>query len=114
LYTFILVFGIRILGVKIMETVTLPLRLPKKLISEVDLLVKAGLYETRSEAIRDSIRRLIEAKRLLLEPHHYYGIRVEEALKESKRKPLEADETIEELRKIREELWRREKEYFEI
>lgn len=114
MYTFISVFRIRILGVKIVETITLPLRLPKKLISEVDLLVKAGLYETRSEAIRDSIRRLIEAKRLLLEPHHYYRIRVEEALKESKRKPLEADETIEELRKIREELWRREKEYFEI
>lgn len=95
-----------------METTTLPLRLPRKLLSEVDLLVKAGLYETRSEAIRDSIRRLIEAKKLLLEPHRYYRIRVEEALRASKRRPRKADETIEELRKIREELWRREKEYF--
>jgi len=97
-----------------MDTITLPLRLPKKLLSEIDLLVKAGLYETRSEAIRDSIRRLIEAKKLLLEPHRYYRIRVEEALKESKMKPSDPDETIEELRKIREELWRREKEYFGI
>jgi len=94
------------------ETKTLPLRLPRKLLTEIDLMVKAGLYETRSEAIRDSIRRLIEAKRLLLEPYIYYRMRVEEALKESKRKPLDPDETIEELRKIREELWRREKEYF--
>jgi len=39
-------------------------------------------------------------------------MRVEEAMRESKRKPLDPDETIEELRKIREELWRREKEYF--
>jgi len=76
--------------------------------------VKAGLYETRSEAIRDSIRRLIEVKKLLLEPHRYYRIRVEEALIESKKKPLDPDETIEELRKIREELWRREKAYFGI
>jgi len=97
-----------------MDTITLPLRLPKKLLSEIDLLVKAGLYETRSEAIRDSIRRLIEAKKLLLEPHRYYRIRVEEALKESKMKPSDPDETIEELRKIGEELWRREKEYFGI
>jgi len=97
-----------------METTTLPLRLPKKLLAEVDLLVKAGLYETRSEAIRDSIRRLIEVKKLLLEPHRYYRIRVEEALTESKKKPLDPDETIDELRKIREELWRREKAYFGI
>jgi len=34
-----------------------------KSFSEIDALVKAGLHESRSEAIRDSIRRMIEAER---------------------------------------------------
>lgn len=94
-----------------MKTVTLPLRLPKKLLEEIDYLVKAGLYESRSEAMRDAVRRLIESRRLLLEPHRYYRLRVEEAVA-SKALQLSPDKVIEELRKIREELWRREKEYF--
>jgi Arc/MetJ-type ribon-helix-helix transcriptional regulator len=95
-----------------METVTLPLRLPKKLLEEMDYMVKAGLYESRSEAIRDAIRRLIESRRLMLEPHRYYRLRVEEALASSKTPTPNPDEVVEEIRKIREELWRREKEYF--
>ena len=96
-----------------MKTVTLPLRLPKKLLQEIDNLVKAGLYESRSEAMRDAIRRLIETKRLLLEPHRYYRLQVEEAISSLKTPLLNPDEVIEQVRKIREELWRREKEYFE-
>lgn len=95
-----------------MKTVVLPLRLPTKLLEEIDYLVKAGLYESRSEALRDAVRRLIESRRLLLEPHRYYRLRVEEAVASSKPSQLSPDETIEELRKIREELWRREKEHF--
>jgi len=95
-----------------LKTVTLPLRLPKKLLEEIDYLVKAGLYESRSEAMRDAVRRLIESRRLLLEPHRYYRLRVEEAVASSKVPRLSPDKVIEELRKIREELWRREKEYF--
>jgi len=95
-----------------METITLPLRLPRKLLKEVDNLVKAGLYESRSEAIRDAIRRLIESKMLLLEPYRYYRLRVEEAIGASKTPPTDPDQLIEELRRIREELWSREKEYF--
>jgi len=98
---------------ELMKTVTLPLRMPKKLIEEIDSLVNAGLYESRSEAIRDSIRRLIESKQLLLEPYRYYRLRVEEAIKSSGKEPEEPDKVIEELREIREELWRRGKDYFE-
>jgi Arc/MetJ-type ribon-helix-helix transcriptional regulator len=95
-----------------MKTVILPLRLPRKLLEEIDYLVKAGLYENRSEALRDAVRRLIESRTLLLEPHRYYRLRVEEAVASSKATRLGPDDVVEELRKIREELWRREKEYF--
>jgi len=95
------------------KTVSLPLRMPKKLLEEIDSLVSAGLYESRSEAIRDAARRLIESKRLLLEPYRYYRLRVEEAIKSSGKEPEEPDKVIEELREIREELWRRGKDYFE-
>jgi len=97
----------------LMKTVTLPLRLPKKLLEEIDSLVKAGLYESRSEAIRDAVRRLIELKRLLLEPYRYYRLRVEEAIRSSAAPTSDPDKVIEELRTIREELWRRGKTYFE-
>jgi Arc/MetJ-type ribon-helix-helix transcriptional regulator len=97
-----------------MKTAVLPLRLPKKLLEEIDYLVKAGLYESRSEAIRDAVRRLIESRRLLLEPYKYYRLRVEEALASSKKPPLSPDRVIEEIRNIREELWRKEKEYFAL
>lgn len=96
-----------------MKSVTLPLRLPEKLLEEIDRLVKGGLYQSRSEAIRDAARRLIESKRLLIEPYRYYRFRVEEAIMSSKVPPLHPDKVIEELRKIREELWRRRKKYFE-
>jgi len=112
MYTFICIFGILFSWVICLKTVTLPLRLPKKLLEEIDYLVKAGLYESRSEAMRDAVRRLIESRRLLLESHRYYRLRVEEAIASSKTPRLSPDKVIEEIRKIREELWRREKEYF--
>jgi Arc/MetJ-type ribon-helix-helix transcriptional regulator len=87
--------------------------MPKKLLQEIDRLVKAGLYQSRSEALRDAVRRLIESKTLLLEPHRYYRLRVEEAIKSSEILPQDPDKLIEELRVIREELWRRGKDYFE-
>jgi Arc/MetJ-type ribon-helix-helix transcriptional regulator len=96
-----------------MKTVTLPLRLPRKLLEEIDNLVKAGLYESRSEAMRDAVRRLIETKRLLLEPYRYYRLRVEEALFTSKASPSSPDEVVEQVRKIREDLWRKGKRFFE-
>jgi Arc/MetJ-type ribon-helix-helix transcriptional regulator len=87
--------------------------MPKKLLEEIDCLVSAGLYESRSEAIRDATRRLIESKRLLLEPYRYYRLRVEEAIQSSGKEPQEPDKVLEELREIREEIWRRGKDYFE-
>jgi len=93
-----------------MKSVTLPLRLPEKLIEEIDCLVKAGLYQSRSEAIRDAVRHLIESKSLLIEPYRYYRFRVEEAIMSSEVSPLHPDKVIEELRKIRKELWLRGKE----
>ncbi|HLC45848.1 MAG TPA: ribbon-helix-helix domain-containing protein [archaeon] len=40
--------------------VTIPAKLTERLVGEVDVLVKEGLYASRSEAIRDAVRRLVE------------------------------------------------------
>lgn len=85
-----------------MKSVKLPLRLPEKVLEEIDRLVEAGLYQSRSEAIGDAAWRLIESKRLL----------IEETITSSKVPPLHPDKVIEELRKIREEHWRRRKKIF--
>ncbi len=45
-----------------METV--PSRLTKRLLLELDILIKQGWYSNRSEAVRDAVRNLIEKKRV--------------------------------------------------
>ena len=37
---------------------TLQIRLPKKLLNDIDKLVKSNLYSNRSDVIRDAVRRL--------------------------------------------------------
>ena len=76
-------------------------RLPKKHLEKIDSLVKAGLYKSRSEAVRDAVRRLIESKKFSLTPS-------------LKAEPFNPDEVMRELRKIRGELWQKEKRYFRI
>ena len=39
---------------------TLQIRLTKNMINRIDNLVKIGEYPNRSEAVRDSVRRLLE------------------------------------------------------
>lgn len=39
-------------------------RLPEKIISEIDLLVDKGYYETKSDAIREAIREFILEKQI--------------------------------------------------
>ncbi len=39
-------------------------RLPEKLIAEIDSLVNKGLYASKSDVIRDAIRRLILHKQI--------------------------------------------------
>ncbi len=45
-----------------METV--PIKMTKKLLEELDKLVGEGWYVSRSEAIRDAVRKLIEGRKL--------------------------------------------------
>jgi len=47
-----------------MKTVCLSFRLPKRHLEEIDSLVKAGLYKSRSEAVRDAIRQLIKIEKV--------------------------------------------------
>lgn len=39
-------------------------RLPEKLVSELDLFVKRGYYSSKSDVIRDAIRRLVLEKQV--------------------------------------------------
>ena len=43
---------------------TIPTKLTAKLTHEIDKLVEEGWYASRSEAIRDAVRELVERKRL--------------------------------------------------
>ncbi len=45
-----------------MESV--PAKMTEKLIQELDRLVEEGWYTSRSEAIRDAVRELVERRRL--------------------------------------------------
>jgi len=83
-----------------MKTVCLSFCLPKKRLEEIDSLVKAGFYKSRSEAVRDAIRQLIKIEKVLVTS--------------SKVESLSPDEVMRELKKIREELWQKEKRYFRI
>jgi Arc/MetJ-type ribon-helix-helix transcriptional regulator len=38
---------------------TLQIRMNKELLKQVDILVKTGFYSTRSDAIRDAVRRFV-------------------------------------------------------
>ena len=43
---------------------SVPARMTKKLVQELDRLVEEGWYTRRSEAIRDAVRDLLERRRL--------------------------------------------------
>ena len=40
----------------------LKIKVPKELLENIDILVKAGIYPNRNEAIRDAIRQNIEGE----------------------------------------------------
>jgi len=44
---------------------SIPAKLTKRLIGEIDELVKAGWYSSRSELLRDAARKIVEQKKLL-------------------------------------------------
>jgi len=44
---------------------TIPAKLTKRLILEIDDLVKIGWYGSRSELLRDAARKIVEQKKLL-------------------------------------------------
>ena len=47
-----------------MSMLVTQVRLPIKLSKEIDSLVRTGLYETRSDVVRDAVRRLIFEKQM--------------------------------------------------
>lgn len=55
---------------------TLQIRLPKKLMDDIDKIVESNLYSNRSDFIRDAVRRLI-ARHSLLEQSSFKGEKIE-------------------------------------
>lgn len=45
-----------------MDIETLNVRLPKEVVAWLDFLVKKGLYKSRSEVIRDLMRKRVEER----------------------------------------------------
>jgi len=45
---------------------TIPVKLTPKLIAEADALIKAGWYSSRSELLRDAVRRILEEKKFVM------------------------------------------------
>jgi antitoxin ParD1/3/4 len=41
---------------------TLQIRLTKNMLDNIDVLVKQGIYPNRSEAVRDSVRKMLDHK----------------------------------------------------
>jgi Arc/MetJ-type ribon-helix-helix transcriptional regulator len=48
------------MDVKKMET--LQIRLTKNMLDRIDVLIKQGTYPNRSEAVRDSVRKMLDRK----------------------------------------------------
>lgn len=71
---------------------TIQIRVTKKQLHEVDKLVKYGVYNSRSEAVRDAVRRLQLLATLT------------ELQEKAKEKGIKQEELLEELRKVRNEV----------
>jgi Arc/MetJ-type ribon-helix-helix transcriptional regulator len=41
---------------------TLQIRLTKNMLDKIDVLIKQGTYPNRSEAVRDSVRKMLDRK----------------------------------------------------
>ena len=41
---------------------TLQIRLTKNMLDRIDVLIKQGIYPNRSEAVRDSVRTMLDRK----------------------------------------------------
>ena len=41
---------------------TLQIRLTKNMLDKIDVLIKQGIYPNRSEAVRDSVRTMLDRK----------------------------------------------------
>lgn len=44
--------------------ITVPAKLTERLVAEADELISEGWYSSRSELLRDAVRRIVEEKRL--------------------------------------------------
>ena len=51
---------ITIVMVKVISMETLQIRIPKKILNQVDLLVKGGFYQNRSQILRQAVQKFIQ------------------------------------------------------
>lgn len=71
-----------------MEEVLLQVKVKHPLADEIDKVIESGFYSTRTEFLRDAIRKMILSLRAEIDMRELDRIR-KEIVKDSKRKPVE-------------------------
>ncbi|MFH0862800.1 MAG: ribbon-helix-helix protein, CopG family [Candidatus Altiarchaeota archaeon] len=83
---------------------SIPAKFPKPLIDEVDAFVKEGVFTSRSEFIREAVRRLLESEVCRIHPARVYLALVDRNIS-GKVAAKTVDDVVEEGRRIREEVF---------
>lgn len=75
-------------------------RLPEGLEKELDVLVKRGFYATKSDAVRDAVRRLVLDKLVGIIPNTGDSVKEVRELRKKLSKQVKSYKDIEEINKL--------------
>ncbi len=76
------------------------IRLPKGLEKELDVLVDSGFYATKSDAVRDAVRRLILDKMVGIIPNIGDSVKEVREIRKKLSKEIKSSKDLEELNKL--------------
>lgn len=83
--------------------VTIPTSLPKLVIKELDVFVRQGFYTSRTEIIREAVRRFVIEEIEKLHPSHLYLAMLQRELA-GKIKSNRTEEIVRQARRIRKQV----------
>ena len=75
-------------------------RLPEGLEKELDVLVASGFYATKSDAVRDAVRRLVLDKMVGIIPNIGDSVKEVREIRKKLSKEIKSPEDLEELNKL--------------
>jgi len=75
-------------------------RLPEGLVKEIDNLVKKGFYATKSDVVRDAVRRLALEKMVGIIPNKGDSVREVRKIRKNLSRELKNPEDVKELNKL--------------